>query len=571
MRLGIATRLAVVLALLGALAAGLTGFYVYEASRDLLVASAKNKLLTSNQVVLRRITLTREMVTRNLQMLSAHPASLRALQHPQTQDLDQLATLFRLMMDSNPAYFQIRLIAAHDHGIEVVRVDRDAVGLLRVDDADLQEKGHYAYVSETLKLATGQTYMSRIVINRERGAHAGEGKPALMMAMPVVDTDRGVQGVVVINLDLQGMFSLLAADLPSQFQLMLANGAGDILVHPDANLAFGFDRGQRQLVQEHMPPTLPMVRGDADSVVFEMHEGVYASNPVVAAFIGKNIEIASEDGRLLLGLTQPIADVVQEVDRLRVSIVNIVVGLSLACLVVAVVVASALSRPINAIGRAARFFAVGQVKTALPTHRQDEIGDLARSFSRMQDQISQQLEELESSRQELSDLARHDGLTGLANRRLFEERLQSALAQRRRHGGELALVFLDLDKFKDINDQQGHEAGDEVLKVVASRLRANTREVDTPARLGGDEFVVLLCPAPEPTQLAALARKLLEAVSVPIVHEQELLELGCSIGISRSPVDGLTAEELLAAADEAMYEVKQAGRNGFKFATPIPG
>lgn len=288
----------------------------------------------------------------------------------------------------------------------------------------------------------------------------------------------------------------------------------------------------------------------------------------MAAFLRQETEVVSGDGSFILGLTQPLADVLADVNNLQGAILNIVLVLSLASLLVAVVLARALSRPINAIGQAARFFAQGQVYTTLPTHRQDEIGDLARSFSRMQDLISHQLEELEVSRRELSDLARLDGLTGLANRRLFDERLASALAHYRRHGAQLALLFLDLDRFKDVNDAHGHEAGDVVLQAVAQRIKDNTREVDTPARIGGDEFVVLVTSVTDVEQVEALALKLMATLAEPISHGDLRLTVGCSIGISRTPVDGDTAEQLKTAADEAMYEVKQSGRNGYRLATP---
>ncbi len=570
MRLGIAWRLALVLALVGALAAGFTGFYVYQASSALVVAAAQNRLLTSTHVVKRRITHSRESISRDLQVLSEHPLTQHMLQRPDAMALDGLHTLFKLRMQVNPGYMQIRLMAAQNFGLEVVRVDRDALGPITVQSDDLQEKAHFSYVSQALKLSHGETYISQIVINHERGAHLVENKPTVVMSMPVhASTGRAI-GVVAISIDVQGMFDLMAQDLPPDFQLYLANGVGDILIHPDSRLTFGFDRGQRQLLQDHMPPTAPMVRGELDERVFELPQGPHTPEALLAAFVRQEVRVSSDERHLLLGLAQPVAVVLAEVERLRLAIVNIVLALSVACLVVAVVLARALSKPINGVGRAAQMFAQGQLITELPTERNDEIGDLARSFSRMQTQIVQQLEELELSRRELSDQARHDGLTGLANRRLFAERLAAALAHRRRHGGEVALLFVDLDRFKGINDTQGHEAGDAVLKAVASRLRANTREVDTPARLGGDEFVVLLSGELDTALLSALASKLAQAVSAPVPYGEHLLQVGCSIGIGRTPVDGDTADQLLAAADQAMYAVKSMGRNGVRFATPTP-
>jgi diguanylate cyclase (GGDEF)-like protein len=201
----------------------------------------------------------------------------------------------------------------------------------------------------------------------------------------------------------------------------------------------------------------------------------------------------------------------------------------------------------------------------LPEQREDEIGLLARSFRQMQNQIQTQLAELNQRRHDLEYLARHDTLTGLPNRRLFGERLEQALAQARRRRQGFALIFVDLDRFKDINDNLGHEAGDAVLQTVALRLKNDTREVDTVARLGGDEFVVLLDTYTNRHQLVTVAEKLLETLSQPMDVLGRQLTVGASMGISQYPLDGLSANELLARADQAMYATKAAGRNGYRF------
>ena len=562
MKLRLTTRLATVLALLGVLAAGLTGWYVYGASRELMVEAAQSKLLTATQVMVRRVTFTREAVTRDLKLLSQHPDALAVLQgqHPDAQA--RLETLFAMLMQSNPSYLQVRLIGQRAHGLERVRVDRHDGQPLVIEPPDMQEKGHFAYVSEALKVPAGETYVSRVVINREAGIHAGEGKPSVIMAMPVRSASGDAQAVVVINIDLKGLFEQLGTNLPPTIQVFLANRSGDLLIHPNSALTFGFDHGQRHLVQDLMPPTLKLVNGEANQVVFETRQD---GQTLVAAFVGQAPVVAAHDTRLMYGMAQPLSVVLADVERLRTAILQIVLAVGVACLLVAVVVARTLARPINDIGNAARQFAQGEGIGALPTHRPDEIGDLARSFQLMHDALEQQMGALQKSQQELSDLARLDGLTGLANRRMFHERLQSALAQRRRSGQVVALLCLDLDSFKQINDTHGHDAGDCVLKTVAQRLRANTREVDTPVRLGGDEFAVVVAPAPEVHQLATLAEKLVQAVSAPIPWQNQVVQVGCSMGIACTPVDGECEASLMSATDAAMYAVKQTRQGGFKF------
>ncbi|MDO9314102.1 MAG: diguanylate cyclase [Burkholderiaceae bacterium] len=567
MKPGLAGKLALLLASVGALTSGLTGLYAYQTSRQTLVESAQNTLLTSTQVLARRITLSRQEITRNLEVLARHPAALSTLQQADAAQSHELAMLFSLLMSANPSYFQIRLISASNHGIERVRVDRQDDKPIEVTGDDLQEKGHYPYVAETLKLRAGEFYLSEITVNHERGSYAGMDQPALQLATPVAD-GRGVAiGVVVVNVDLNGMFALLAADLPANFKLFLANDNGDILIHPDPSRTFGFDKGRRVLIADEFPPTRDIVEGRRGHVVFESIESAGGNGPLVAAFMGQAVDVPSHERRLILGLGQPLSEVVAQAHQFGTAILQIVLGLCVGCLLLAAILARAFTRPINALNSAAQGFASGQPSGPLPVERRDEIGALARSFQQMQNQITKQLEGLQNNQQELERLAQHDMLTGLPNRRLLVSRLEKAMAHARRYGGEVSVLFIDLDDFKSINDRCGHDTGDLVLKAVAQRLLSSMREGDTVARIGGDEFVALLgAPTPH-AQLVTVAEKLLGGIRAPIDIEGVELTVGASIGISRYPQDGQTASELLATADNAMYTVKATGLGGFAFSS----
>jgi len=162
-------------------------------------------------------------------------------------------------------------------------------------------------------------------------------------------------------------------------------------------------------------------------------------------------------------------------------------------------------------------------------------------------------------------LALNDALTGLPNRASFNDKIDEAVARAKRNKSGIALMFIDLDKFKPINDTYGHDAGDLVLKTVAKRLTSTIRETDTAARLGGDEFVVILENITDKNDTKAVAKNLLDKVPEPIPFEDTSCSVGLSIGISHYPSDADSVEELLNAADRAMYKVKEAGRNNFSF------
>lgn len=175
---------------------------------------------------------------------------------------------------------------------------------------------------------------------------------------------------------------------------------------------------------------------------------------------------------------------------------------------------------------------------------------------------------LRDTEKQLVYLAHHDILTGLPNRLLFAERLEQALRQARRHAQRGAVIFIDLDGFKPVNDTHGHATGDGVLRQVAQRLVAALRESDTVARLGGDEFAILAGGLNSDQAVATLGRKLLEVIQTPIVLGELRLVVGASIGIALFPDHGDQADRVLDHADSAMYSAKRSGGNTYWLHSP---
>ena len=174
----------------------------------------------------------------------------------------------------------------------------------------------------------------------------------------------------------------------------------------------------------------------------------------------------------------------------------------------------------------------------------------------------------EHVRKQLHNLAYYDALTGLPNRELFQDRLKNALAQARRHGESVALIFLDLDRFKNINDTLGHRSGDELLKAVGNMLKRCVRDSDTVARLGGDEFTIIIPDVKHEEDAAKVAEKIVRSMEEPFrIVEGHDIYASTSIGISLYPADGDDVDTLLKNADTAMYRAKEAGRKNYKFYT----
>jgi len=175
---------------------------------------------------------------------------------------------------------------------------------------------------------------------------------------------------------------------------------------------------------------------------------------------------------------------------------------------------------------------------------------------------------LRESESRFRHMALHDALTGLATRILLEDRLDTAVEAAKRHQTSLALLMIDIDKFKTINDTYGHHSGDEVLRVAAVRLMQVVRKSDTVARMGGDEFVVLLPDINDPLMAENIAAKIVKSLAEPVHFLEYKIPISTSVGVCTLTADDLDAEKLLQSADDALYKAKARGRNCYHVFTP---
>lgn len=184
---------------------------------------------------------------------------------------------------------------------------------------------------------------------------------------------------------------------------------------------------------------------------------------------------------------------------------------------------------------------------------ESELADTKIDLAGVRDDLAQ----AQAKEQKTRNLALQDPLTGIPNRAAFEQALDHGLIQARRHGWGLAVLFIDLDKFKDINDSYGHDAGDKVLRIVADRLQSSLREEDMASRWGGDEFVCLLLEVKQETDVLRLAEGMVSRIAEACEFNGTALSVNASIGIAIYPADGETADILLKHADTAMYKAKR--------------
>ncbi len=205
---------------------------------------------------------------------------------------------------------------------------------------------------------------------------------------------------------------------------------------------------------------------------------------------------------------------------------------------------------------------------ALEQHQaqlEEQVELRTRALTRTNESLENQIDIRKQVEHRLEHLAHHDTLTNLPNRLLLDARMEHAIQHARREQSQLAVMFLDLDNFKHINDSLGHATGDRLLQEVTRRLLSITREDDTVARLGGDEFVLLMGDIQDASTVIYLAQKILDKLNERIEIDGESMFVGCSIGISLFPQDGDNAETLMKNADAAMYRTKEEGRNSYNF------
>ncbi|MBV0934415.1 putative bifunctional diguanylate cyclase/phosphodiesterase [Marinobacterium weihaiense] len=278
------------------------------------------------------------------------------------------------------------------------------------------------------------------------------------------------------------------------------------------------------------------------------------------AIFGRNGE---EIGRITLYASSAAIDA-KMTAIIRDSLINTLVICTLMVLALLLMtrrfILAPLERIINTIRHTDK---TGIPVNTVPDQGPREVRTLAHSINTMITSIRASRLDLQEQKDALDYMAHHDALTGLANRTLFNDRLGHAIAHAVRHHQKVAVLFLDLDHFKTINDSLGHTAGDKVLNIITERLRGILRAEDTLARQGGDEFTILLEGQNSVEQVSAAARKILHTISQPLRVERTEVYISGSIGISLFPDHGNTVNDLLMQADAAMYQAKSEGRSDY--------
>lgn len=575
----IVIKLTISIALLSLLSAGISVYFTYTHSRTLLIQSAQDKLTTATQVLATRYSFFIADITKDLLFIAQLPAveEIASSKSPQTSPQRlRLAQALTGFLRSHEEYNQVRLIGAQDFGRELVRVDKAQNTVRIVDGMALQEKAHLSYVYNTLKLKPGEIFVSRIRLNKERGLLDGYGKPSIVVATPVYSANNTVFGIVVINVDLEKMFALIETDVPDGIDIIATNSMGDYILHPNTEKTFGFDKGTRILIQDDIAIAQRIFSGEYFSIVSEIPDLHSPNKQAVISLTKVPFTTESDEKYIVLGLVNNLDSVLDDSRQLGISSLKISLAFGFVFILLSLMLARKITIPLQRMATTFARFKQGDPVPELSLNRNDELGLLARNFSIMAKKLNAQLLELNTQRQYLHKVAHHDSLTGLPNRILLEDRIEQALISARRDKAEVAVMLVDLDEFKPVNDKYGHDIGDKLLQECAARMLTCIRETDTVARYGGDEFMVII--SARDLMLRGMsarhisrqvADKIRTALSQPFSIENFTLNISCSIGIALYPQDGEDKNTLIKHADLAMYYAKSAGRNNVKLYTDL--
>lgn len=442
---------------------------------------------------------------------------------------DLIAKEYRELSRQKQKYDQIRFI--DDTGMEKVRVNFNNGDLAIVPAHELQNKGDQYYFKDTLGLLHDEIFISPFDLNIERGKIEKPLKPMIRLGLPVFDGKNRKRGVVVLNYLGDRLLKTLKENSEmSPGNFMLVNSDGYWLCSPDANDEWGFmlrERKDRKFSSDFPDIWEKILPSQATQI--ESEKGLFTSATVYPAMEDFRSSTGSADAggdsqKRFKG-SEYFWKVVSYVPNRTLQANTKRLRTKLLLLVLALLLLVGISSWI----------------------------------------IARDMAKRKSYQKALYHSANFDKLTDLPNRALFLDRLDQNLKQSERYQRKFALLFVDLDGFKSVNDTLGHDAGDALLIKTAQRLHDCVREADTVARIGGDEFTVILSTIASVDDAQTVAKKIIQALSKPFNLGDQEAQIGASIGISLFPENGTTTETLLKKADDAMYTAKKSGKNDYRF------
>lgn len=475
-----------------------------------------------SEIMLHETILRREMhdISSDIRLLADNPLTQSFLDDPTHEHHSRLMDLWKRMVSERETYDQIRILDLS--GMEVMRVEYNDKVPICIPDAELQDKSDRYYAQEAAKLRRGRIYVSPLDVNHEGGVPEIPFKPTIRFAIGLYDSQGDRKGSLLINYNMQQYLDILRnSSANEQADFMLVNSSGYWVMHPDREYEWG------QYVPGHKEQNFAMLYPKAWEKISETKQGKFSIGDEVYDFdtfdlqghsnfvSTRQIKEGQGDGHYTYESQLKHVAILpaRVIQAYRKDVYNQCLMIMLIWLILSLIPCWGLA-----------------------------------SFI-----VSHYTEQNMLARQ-----AHYDNVTGLANRVLFNERFEHALQMAERYGRICALLYIDLDGFKPINDEYGHHIGDELLATVSGRMMQCVRKTDTVARIGGDEFAILLTEVKTKTDAMLIGEKVVSRIFDPVPTSKGAVNVGASIGVAVYPEDGQDANRLMELADKYMYTNKRA-------------
>ncbi len=461
-----------------------------------------------------------EEVSSDIRLLAVNPVMQRHLDTPNSETHHDLMVLWKRFLTERENYDQIRYMDVD--GKEVIRVDYNNKVPTCLPESELQDKSDAHYFQEINALRRGKTFVSTLDLNQENGVPEYPFKPTVRFGIGLYDSQSKRVGSLVVNYNIHNFINIIKSSTQvGQTQFMLINADGYWVMHPNSDFEWG------QYIPGNKDVNFATMHPEAWKIMSSQKRGKFSVGDEVYDFDTFDLKGYRNFVRPKRVVDDSVADVIdydtqlkyvaalpaEVIQGYRKHVYNECLLIIMFWFVLALLPSWGLAS-----------FVVGHYheKTLLSRH------------------------------------AHFDSVTGLANRVLFNERFEHALQMAERYSRICGLLYIDLDGFKQVNDEYGHYIGDELLASVATRMLQCVRKTDTVARIGGDEFAVLLTELNSKSDAMIIGEKIVSRMYDPVSTTKGPVNVGASIGVAVYPDDGQDTENLTKLADKFMYNNKRA-------------
>lgn len=455
-------------------------------------------------------------------------------------------------------YDQIRLLDLS--GNEFIRINLKHSRSFVTPPQQLQNKNNRYYFKETVALSEGDVFISPLDLNIEHGVIEQPLKPVIRLGTPLYNQQGKKSGILLLNYLAQNLLDKLSQSTRQSQDISLLNSEGYWLMHPDKNRLWGFMYNNNERFQKYhqaiwseiMLHDIGQIETEKGIITYDSIYPLFESQYVHQHIDHSTIKKENTEAPYIWKVISFIPDTKLQLLQYSSMIKFIYVALPMLIVLTCISWRSAHHR----------------------LKREQAEQALNQSHLQLEQKVVERTKELQyevdvrkQAEEKMRHMATYDALTGIPNRALFNDRILTVMSMNKRHQSKSALLFIDLDGFKVVNDKYGHEVGDQLLIQVSQRMNHSTRDSDTVGRYGGDEFVVLLHEINTEQDAVVVAKEIIQIISEEFLLDNISVNIGCSIGIAIYKGEQITANKFINQADEAMYEVKKQGRNNYKLAS----